>query len=85
VVFPVFFTLVYWPVMEREAQFLRREFPEAFPLYASQVPLFFPRLLRPPALRERFQWRLYFKNREYEAASGYVAAMLFLALKMWLR
>ena len=85
VAFAAYFALVYWPVMEREAQFLRREFPEAFPLYASQVPLFFPRLLRPPALRERFQWRLYFKNREYEAASGYVAAMLFLALKMWLR
>jgi protein-S-isoprenylcysteine O-methyltransferase Ste14 len=83
--FAACFVLVYWPVMEREAQFLRREFPQAFECYARQVPLFFPKWPRVPAAREKFQWRLYLKNREYEAASGYVAAMLFLALKMWLR
>jgi protein-S-isoprenylcysteine O-methyltransferase Ste14 len=85
VAFAVFFALVYWPVMEREAQFLQQEFREAFAAYARQVPLFFPKLHRPLAPRERFQWQLYLKNREYEAASGYAAAMLFLALKMWLR
>ncbi len=85
VAFAAFFALVYWPVMEREAQFLQREFPNAFESYARQVPLFFPKLHRPPAAGEKFQWRLYLKNREYEAAAGYVATMLFLALKMWLR
>jgi protein-S-isoprenylcysteine O-methyltransferase Ste14 len=83
--FAAFFVLVYWPVMKREAQFLRREFPEAFEPYARQVPLFFPRLPRIPASSEKFQWPLYLKNREYEAATGYVSAMLFLALKTWLR
>jgi protein-S-isoprenylcysteine O-methyltransferase Ste14 len=83
--FAAFFALVYWPVMEREARFLRREFPEAFEPYASHVPLFFPKLPCLPAPGERFQWRLYLRNREYEAATGYVAVMLFLALKMWLR
>jgi protein-S-isoprenylcysteine O-methyltransferase Ste14 len=85
VAFAAFFVLVYWPVMKREAQFLRREFPEAFEPYAKQVPLFFPKLPRIPAGSEKFQWPLYLKNREYEAATGYVSAMLFLALKMWLR
>jgi protein-S-isoprenylcysteine O-methyltransferase Ste14 len=85
VAFAAFFVLVYWPVMKREAQFLQREFPEAFEPYAKQVPLFFPKLARVPAGREKFQWPLYMKNREYEAALGYVAALLFLALKMWLR
>ena len=85
VAFAAFFALVYWPVMKREAQFLRREFPEAFEPYAKQVPLFFPKLPRIPAGSEKFQWPLYLKNREYEAATGYVSAMLFLALKMWLR
>jgi protein-S-isoprenylcysteine O-methyltransferase Ste14 len=85
VAFAAFFVLVYWPVMKREAQFLRGEFPEAFEPYAKQVPLFFPKLPRIPAGNEKFQWALYLKNREYEAAAGYVAAMLFLALKMWLR
>ena len=83
--FAAFFILVYWPVMKREAQFLRREFPQAFEPYAKQVPLFFPRLPRILAGSEKFQWPLYLKNREYEAAAGYLAAMLFLALKMWLR
>jgi protein-S-isoprenylcysteine O-methyltransferase Ste14 len=83
--FAAFFLLVYWPVMEREAQFLQREFPGAFEPYARQVPLFFPKLPRSAAASEKFQWGLYLKNREYEAAMGYVAAMLFLALKMWLR
>jgi protein-S-isoprenylcysteine O-methyltransferase Ste14 len=85
VAFAVFFILVYWPVMKREAEFLRREFPQAFAPYAKQVPLFFPKLPSIPAGREKFQWPLYLKNREYEAAAGYVAAILFLALKMWLR
>jgi protein-S-isoprenylcysteine O-methyltransferase Ste14 len=85
VAFAAFLVLVYWPVMEREAQFLQREFAEAFAPYARQVPLFFPKLTRVPAPKEKFQWRLYLKNREYEAAMGYVAVMLFLALKMWLR
>jgi len=85
VAFAAFFALVYWPVMKREAQFLRREFPEAFEPYAKQVPLFFPKLPRIPAGGEKFQWSLYLKNREYEAATGYVSVVLFLALKMWLR
>ena len=85
VAFAAFFTLVYRPVMQREAQFLRREFPEAFELYASQVPLFFPKWPRHPSPPAKFQWQLYLKNREYEAAAGYLAAMVFLALKMWLR
>jgi len=84
VAFAAYFALVYWPVITREAQFLRGEFPEAFQRYASQVPLFFPKLPRHAAADEKFQWRLYMKNREYEAAAGYVATMLFLALKMWL-
>jgi protein-S-isoprenylcysteine O-methyltransferase Ste14 len=83
--FGAYFVLVYWPVMKREAQFLRSEFPEAFEPYERQVPLFIPKLLRSSARHERFQWQLYLKNREYEAALGYVAAMLFLALKLWLR
>ena len=85
VAFAAFLVLVYWPVMKREAQFLRREFPGAFEPYAKQVPLFFPKLPRIPASGEKFQWSLYLKNREYEAATGYVSAVLFLALKMWLR
>ena len=83
--FAVLFVLVYCPVMNREARFLQREFPEAFEPYQKQVPLFIPRLSGMPGGSEKFLWRLYLKNREYEAAAGYVAGMVFLAIKMWLR
>jgi len=81
--FAVLFALVYWPVMQREARFLRAEFAEAYESYAGRVPMFFPRLSPRPG-GEPFEWRLYLRNREYEAAAGYAGIMLFLALKMWL-
>ena len=83
--FAALFVLVYWPVMQREARFLRKEFPQSFQPYASQVPCFFPRLSSRLGGGERFDWRLYLRNREYKAAAGYAGMMLFLAVKMWLR
>ena len=82
--FGVLFVLVYWPVMQREARFLQREFPESFEAYARQVPLFFPRLSPFRGGGERFDGRLYLRNREYEAAAGYAGIVLFLVLKLWL-
>ncbi|MBZ5542197.1 MAG: isoprenylcysteine carboxylmethyltransferase family protein [Acidobacteriia bacterium] len=82
--FLALFLLVYWPVMRREEQFLRKEFGEAYGKYASGVPFFFPSWRRAPERREGFYWRLYRKNREYQAAAGYGGGILFLALKMLL-
>lgn len=82
--FVVLFVLVYWPVMQRESRFLQKEFPGTFESYARQVPLFFPRLSPWQGEGERFQWRLYLRNREYEAAAGYAGVMVFLALRTWL-
>ena len=81
----VFFLAVYWPVMRREEEFLRQEFGESYDHYAEAVPLFFPKVHGISAQGERFRWELYRKNREYEAALGYVAGLVFLALKIWLR
>jgi protein-S-isoprenylcysteine O-methyltransferase Ste14 len=78
------FLLIYWPVMRREEEFLRREFAEAYEKYASQVPFFFPSWRRAPAGGRGFCLRVYGKNREYQAAAGYLAGILFLALKMLL-
>ncbi len=83
--FVAFFALVYWPVMQREARFLEGEFPQAYESYARQVPLFFPRIPRHSSASEKFQGALYLRNREYNAALGFVGAMLFLVLRMWLR
>ena len=82
----LFFLGVYWPVMRREEEFLRREFGETYDRYAPTVPLFFPKLRAvSTAGGEKFRWQLYRQNREYEAALGYAAGMVFLALKIWLR
>jgi protein-S-isoprenylcysteine O-methyltransferase Ste14 len=78
------FAAVYWPVIRREEEYLRREFGEVYDHYAQRVPLFFP-CFRRPAGGEKFRWRQYRKNREYEAFLGYLALLIFLALKIWLR
>jgi protein-S-isoprenylcysteine O-methyltransferase Ste14 len=80
----VLFIAIYWPVILREQDYLRREFGQVYDQYAQQVPLFLPRFRR-PAGGERFRWKRYRKNREYEALLGYLAVMIFLAFKMWLR
>ena len=79
------FLLVYWPVMRREEDALRRQFGEIYSRYAESVPLFVPTRPGMPASGEKFRWERYLKNREYEAALGYVAGMVFLLLKAAVR
>lgn len=83
--FPVVFVLVYYPVMRREEQFLRQKFGVEYDNYANIVPLFFPRPGRSFPNRGRFRRQLYRRNREYEAAAGYAAIMIFLVIKLLLR
>lgn len=85
VVFLVFFATVYIPVMQREADDLRRRFGGAYQQYAARVPLLLPAGGQKMQGGERFRWSRYFKNREYEAALGYAGAILFLAIKIKLR
>jgi protein-S-isoprenylcysteine O-methyltransferase Ste14 len=83
--FAGFFLLVYGPVMRREEHLLRQKFGAAYDGYAASVPRFVPGRQAGPASGESFDWARYRKNREYEAALGFAAALAFLALKMWLR
>jgi protein-S-isoprenylcysteine O-methyltransferase Ste14 len=80
--FAFLLAFVYAPVIRREERFLRGQFGEASQRYEQRVPLFLPRSVRPAASSERFRWSRYRKNREYEAALGYAAGLLLLALKM---
>jgi protein-S-isoprenylcysteine O-methyltransferase Ste14 len=80
----VLFAGIYWPVIRREEDYLRREFGEDYIKYAQQVPLFLPRP-RIPRAGERFEWKQYRKNHEYEALLGYIGLMIFLAFRVWLR
>ncbi len=82
------FLLVYRPVMRREEDFLRHAFKEVYHRYASAVPLLLPLPFKARldlSGEERFRWARYRKNREHEAALGYVAGVAFLALKLALR
>jgi hypothetical protein len=89
--FLIFFLLVYLPVMHREAKFLREKFGEAYDQYAAHTSLFIPMLgSKSKAGAEsgptkQFRWQLYRKNHEYEAALGYIAGLVFLAVKLRLR
>jgi len=79
------FLLVYGPVMRREENLLRQKFGAAYDGYAASVPRLVPGRPVGPASGESFHWARYRKNREYEAALGFAAALVFLVLKMWLR
>jgi protein-S-isoprenylcysteine O-methyltransferase Ste14 len=80
----VLFAAIYWPVIRREEEYLRREFGEVYDRYAQRVPLFLPSFRR-SAGGEKFQWKQYRKNHEYEAALGFLAIVIFLAFRIWLR
>ena len=82
--FVILFAGIYWPVIRREEAYLRGEFGDAYEQYAQRVPLFLPRFRRAEG-GEKFQWRQYRKNHEYEALLGYLALMIFLAIRWWLR
>lgn len=84
-VFVVFFLVVYGPVMRREERNLRQRFGQAFDEYAAAVPLFFPYRKPLKLSRERFDWKRYLKNHEYEAALGYLLGIIFLVIKILLR
>jgi hypothetical protein len=58
---------------------LRNLFPE-YAAYAAHVPALLPRMT-PAGEPRAFQWALYVKNREYQAATGFVVGALFLLWK----
>lgn len=87
VCFLLLLIFVYRPVMRKEEAFLAARFGAAFAAYAAQVPLFWPRgfSVRPTPTEQRFLWSRYKRNREYQAGLGFLAAAIFLAVKLWLR
>lgn len=84
-VFLIFFLVVYGPVMRREERNLRRRFGQEFDDYSATVPVFFPLRRRLKPSHTKFEWERYRRNREYEAAIGYLVGVIFLAAKMLLR
>ncbi len=78
------FVGIYWPVMQAEAAHLARLFPDTYPAYAAQTPLFVPDLRRlTAALGDGFDWRLYVRHREYQAGLGLATVFLLLGIRLW--
>jgi protein-S-isoprenylcysteine O-methyltransferase Ste14 len=80
ILFAVFFLLIYLPVVQLEEQHLRNLFP-AFEEYCHRVPQLIPKLTGVRAGPKQFRFWLYKKNREYEAAGGFLLGVAILVLK----
>jgi protein-S-isoprenylcysteine O-methyltransferase Ste14 len=87
-----FFGALYWPVIQREENHLRELFPDDYPEYVRAVPAFLPRFgasrrrSRNPEHRTTngFSWKLYWKNREYEAFAAFLIIVVILSVKLYL-
>lgn len=82
-----YFALVFVPVMRREERERRARAPELYPAYAAQVPALLPRL-RPARIAAespaRFDFRLYLRNREWQALAGCAVLVALLWAKIHL-
>jgi protein-S-isoprenylcysteine O-methyltransferase Ste14 len=75
---------IYVPVMRVESRTLADLFGESYRRYASEVPLFLPRLSayrNSETAQTDFDGALYLRYREYRAALGVLIAWALLALK----
>ncbi len=78
--FTAVFLFIYLPVIQLEQQYLQSLFPD-YAAYAARVPALLPRMTPAPGAQRAFQWSLYMKNQEYQAAAGFMAGTLFLLWK----
>ena len=84
VVFILFYLFVYSSVMRSEAEYMQQTFPNHYPSYAENVPLFWPRLRAWKASSQaRFDLNLYLRYREYRALLGTIAALGVLVAKTY--
>jgi len=90
----ILFTLIYWPTIRSEEEFLRGHFRD-FAEYCERVPRLIPRLTPAASVVEKpesrtsggFSEALYRKHREYNAILGSLGiyAVLLLRLFVWHR
>jgi len=78
----LFFLLIYWPVMQAEAAYMRTLFGDAYTEWSANVPLFFPRLTpyRSGQMRS-FDFGQYLRHREWRALIGLGIVIFILIMK----
>lgn len=79
--FVALFLGIYLPVMRVEAGELTEIFGDDYRDYAKRVPLFFPRLTAGEKSETVFDFSLYLRYREYQAALGLLVAWSILLIK----
>ena len=80
----IYILSIYLPVMNVEAYELEKRLGEEYAEYARSVPLLFPRPSPWKKSGRKFDFQLYLRNGEYNAAIGFAVASVFLALKSYL-
>lgn len=75
---------IYFPVMNVEAVVLKDRLGSQYIDYAENVPLLLPRFTAWKKSDRRFDFQLYLKNGEYNAAIGFAVASIFLTFKSYL-
>ena len=86
IAFAALFLGIYFPVMRVESATLGEIFGTAYQRYASEVPIFFPRLTRfrnEANQSTKFDSGLYMRYREYRATLGLLVAWGILAFKAY--
>lgn len=83
----LYFAIFYYMVMRREEKELHLKHGAAFEEYARTVPLFLPRLrpARPGESSAAFSLEQYGKNREWNAAIGFLLLLGVMALIWYFR
>lgn len=74
---------IYFPVMNVEAAVLKERLGDEYNDYSANVPLLLPRLTAWKKSDRRFDFQLYLRNGEYNAAIGFGVAAIFLSIKMY--
>jgi protein-S-isoprenylcysteine O-methyltransferase Ste14 len=77
----IFYLGIYLPVMNVERAELERVIGDDYRRYAEDVPAFIPGLKPWKKSGRRFDFQLYLKNGEYNAAVGVLLAAIFLIIK----
>lgn len=86
ILFALLFLGIYVPVMRAESKELIAIFGAEYEKYSKEVPLFLPRLTPfrgENSSSQKFDFELYLKYREYQAALGVVFALCVLAAKAY--
>ncbi len=83
-VFVIFYTAFYFPVMKAEEHELLSGYGEAFVEYSRAVPRFFPSFRRARFAPSTFMWSRVIRNREHRTLAGFLATEAILVFRVFL-